>query len=124
MAGLTTKLQEASEATKLHHQEMNDLTDDRMAGRGEMNVLDLPDDTLCVILQFLTIADVINMESTRKEVRLMIESSHYWLCTFSEQFKRFQGSGQTNFRDFVVRREQCVSSALTFIRVIKEKRSD
>lgn len=89
-----------------------------------MNMLDLPDDTLCVILQFLTISEVMNVEGTRNEVRHMIESSNYWLCAYSEQFKRFQGSGQANFRDFVVNREQCVASALTFVRVIKEKRSN
>jgi hypothetical protein len=53
----------------------------------------------------------------------MIQASNYWLASYRDQFKRFKCSGQDNFRDFIVNKEQCIASALTFIRVLKEKRS-
>ena len=87
-----------------------------------INVLDLPDDTLCVIFQYLTVEAVMNVESTRKEARLMIESSNYWLATYSDQVKRFKASRQSSFRDFIVGKQQLIASSLTFIRVLKEKR--
>ena len=121
VAGLTTKLNDATAETKLHQQVLDDRSDGKKVING-MNILDLPDDTLCIILQFLVVREVMNVESTRKEVRQMIESSNYWLASYFDQVKRFKSSGQTNFRNFIVNKEQCISSALTFIRVLKEKR--
>ena len=125
VAGLTNKLNDANEETKQHQKilhEKNNGSLNKPAVSGLYNVLDLPDDTLCIILQFLPTQDVMSMESTRKEVRGMIEASHYWLASYFDQFKRFKASGQLNFRDFIVNKEQCIASALTFIRVLKEKR--
>ena len=121
VASLTTKLNDASEATKQHQIDINTKKDGKKVIHG-INLLDLPDDTLCIVLQFLTVGEVMNVESTRKEVRLMIESSNYWLASYFDHIKRFEASGQLNFRDFIVNKEQCISSALTFIRVLKEKR--
>jgi hypothetical protein len=122
VAGLTTKLKEANEATKQHHKDINDQKCGNKLLPSGMNFLELPDDTLCIVLQFLSVGEVMSVESTRKEVRIMIESSNYWLASYFDQLKRFKTSGQTNFRNFIVNKEQCIASALTFIRVLKEKR--